>query len=118
MSGVYIPGMEMPTDCFDCQFALDGMCVAMTPVSTRRWTSEETTNYCPLIPVPDHGDLIDRTALYANAAEWEMQARHLAVTSPDARTFDKWQTILSERASFKFDVADAPTIIPADKEDT
>ena len=45
--GVYIKGMEMPKSCEVCP--LEESCVSITE--------------CPLIPVPDHGDLIDRDAL-------------------------------------------------------
>ena len=107
--GIYIPGMEMPkTGEYRCVI--------------RKWGEEITIDLygeeelCgTLLPVPDHGDLIDRNVLYAKIAEWEQQAMHLANTSPDARTFDKWSNILAERSAFKFDIADAPTVIEADR---
>lgn len=40
--------MKMPKNCFECNFAVDGLCVAMQSVRTRDWKAEETTNYCPL----------------------------------------------------------------------
>ena len=52
MSGVYIPDMEMPKNCSGCRFEHEGVCVAMNP--TRRCSSYIKTNYCPLIPLPDH----------------------------------------------------------------
>lgn len=51
--GVYIKGMKMPTRCDDCFLPLQYCPYAMKP-----------NGECPLIPVPPHGDLIDRDALY------------------------------------------------------
>jgi hypothetical protein len=76
---------------------------------------------CPLIEIPPHGDLIDRNKLYEKTAEWEAQALHMVeVTMHDEDTTEwrKWSTVLTERSAFKFDVADAPTIIPAEEEQT
>lgn len=60
-------------------------------------------------PLPKgHGDLIDRAELYNQTAEWEAQARD---------EWRWWSAVLKERGAFKHDVANAPTIIEADKED-
>ena len=108
---VLINGMEMPTGCLYCDFRNHDLC----ELWHRVWDIAINRHKdCPLVPVPDHGDLIDRSVLYAKTVEWEEQARHLSNTAPDARTFDKWATILTERSAFKYDVADASTIIPAD----
>lgn len=89
MSGVYISGMEMPMNCIDCAFGWNGWCHrinngAFVEVDMRR-------HDCPLIPVPDHGDLIDRDACVNYARDNDSHA---------------WESL-----------AYAPTIIPADKED-
>lgn len=63
MSGVYIRGMKMPTSCYECTFyrktdpVYDYCCIS-TAVP-KGYVPEN----CPLILVPDHGDLIDRDAL-------------------------------------------------------
>jgi len=78
MSGIYIPGMEMPKNCNECRFiegdTMDGLCHA-----ANRWLDDDEhwTWYaypegdidtskpanCPLVPVPDHGRLIDADML-------------------------------------------------------
>ena len=131
---VLIKGMEMPTSCHNCPMLEgdhdDGLCHAAS-----RWLDDEKYwlwyQYpegdiedskpvnCPLVPVSPHGDLIDRNKLYEKTAEWEAQALHMVeVTMHDEDTTEwrKWSTILTERSAFKFDVADAPTIIPASEE--
>jgi len=65
---ILIKGMEMPKNCGDCQFV--GCCGAH-PVD--EWpdiesivtndvigTGGERDKNCPLVPIPPHGDLIDR----------------------------------------------------------
>ena len=65
MSGIYIPGMNMPTSCVDCPIG-DSLCCGLMPGVPALWkeyTNAIRTNRrhkdCPLIPVPDHGRLID-----------------------------------------------------------
>lgn len=75
---VYIKGMEMPTSCDKCIYSawsnfyqiyvcnavrknepvlFDGKQTKSTAVSSAR------ADNCPLVPVPEHGDLIDRDKL-------------------------------------------------------
>ena len=59
-------------------------------------------------------DYISRSALYEKTAEWEAQALHMVelhLHDEDTTEWRKWSTILAERSTFKYDVADAP---PAD----
>lgn len=60
--GIYLPNMEMPKSCWDCPLLNTSPC-ACKGYST---ALEHTTNRhpdCPLVPVPDHGRLIDVDAL-------------------------------------------------------
>ena len=60
---VYIKGMEMPKSCGYCPFenhADDGYECRINGCLTEY---QKRPSECPLIPVPDHGDLIDRDAL-------------------------------------------------------
>lgn len=70
-------------------------------------------------PVPPHGDLIDREKLYEQTANWEAQALDQTLRYRPEEDRDEWRwwsAVLKERSTFKFDVADAPTIIPASEE--
>lgn len=62
--GVYIRGMEMPTSCANCELAnhFDGYNENECPFNAFSYYD------CPLTPVPPHGDLIDRDALYEDCA--------------------------------------------------
>ena len=66
MSGVYIKGIEMPKNCRECCF-LNGEADTEYGVCARCMVDGKdrdayTTQDCPILPVPDHGDLIDMTA--------------------------------------------------------
>ena len=95
MSGVYIKGMEMPESCAEClnigwQYVFE--CNLNDVESGARLGS------CPLIPVPDHGRLVDADALEYHADN---------VRDPMGRTE---KTVMWKK------IEAAPTIIPADKE--
>lgn len=115
--GIYIKGMEMPTTCGRCWFChavgndkwhcrLTGKSFASYSVG---WGSENNTGEngqqpyirrddCPLIPVPPHGDLIDRREAIIDANE---------------RAYDFWLSDDEVNASIQF-LKEQPTIVPAD----
>ena len=102
---VYIPGMEMPTSCFYCPFREkvdpdDYVCMALNKEFEETFSliAGHRHKDCPLVPVPPHGDLIDRDALQINDP-----IRSMMVFSGEI--------VIAKSAIDK-----APTIIPADKE--
>ena len=64
MSGLYIPSMKKPTNCHDCPL-VDTLenCPCREMPDKDFWDSfilsMTVHEKCPLIPVPDHGRLID-----------------------------------------------------------
>lgn len=121
--GVYIKGMKMPRNCEKClylswsNFYQIYVCNAVRKNEPVLFDGKQTkstavarsarADNCPLIPVPDHGRLIDADALheemyaleYARENEWLDGIR-------EARGVDVARVAL----------LDAPTIIPADRE--
>ena len=110
MSGIYIKGMDMPKDCDECWKKFRGFgwvehdeewgtfyCKAGKGFCTDPRTK------CPLFPVPEHGRLIDADALIAD----------IQPTDEDANTGA--DLVLN---IFLQVLKDAPTVIPADMEDT
>ena len=86
---ILIKGMKMPEHCGYCRFRYDGICHALQK-------TQYSVKECPLVELPDHGDLIDA----------EEQMRLMQACEYD--TYDDY-----ERA---FDMLDnAPTIIPAER---
>lgn len=112
---VLIKGIEMPIGCSDCPCANDE--VRFCRAAKEYIPMIGKPKFCPLVEVPTpHGKLIDADELYKETAEWEAQALH-GVNTYDRESEDwyKWTYILNERSAFKFDVADAPTVIESEK---
>lgn len=112
---VLIKGIEMPTSCFYCPFRRkvdpdNIMCIVTRECFEETYAGTiETRNRgnCPLIPVPDHGRLIDadalRQAMYHEAFETD---------SP----MQKWDSGCWIRYKmFEQMEESAPTIIPAEE---
>lgn len=101
---VLIKNMEMPTRCAEC-WLMDGedswccACRGKRITSDYRYGIKDRPEWCPLVPVPPHGDLIDRKALLADTTDMI----HSMMVFGGARvyTFDA--------------IKNAPTIIPAEE---
>lgn len=66
--GLYIKGMEMPTRCEDCfcfrhNAEYDYAYCNISSVNVLGHGNARLNN-CPLVPVPPHGDLIERKTAY------------------------------------------------------
>lgn len=104
---VLIKGMEMPTSCTDCPFkgfdrvkGRGNICTINDSITLHAVLDGLDVKFvrmgdCPLIPVPPHGDLIDRDALLQRAI-------------PHGWSTPKWVSDIA--------IEDAPTIIPAEEE--
>lgn len=59
--GVYIPDMEMPKTCANCDFVepIGLMCTRIHKFLDREDYRYERDKDCPLVEVPEHGRLID-----------------------------------------------------------
>ena len=101
MAGIYIPGMAMPTSCRECWLKMncddcEGWECYCLPLQDeigylKDLLTDKRRDDCPLVPVPDHGDLIERDrAVHELVFDYAYAAADL--------------------------VKKLPTIIPADKE--
>lgn len=75
---VIIKGMAMPETCYECRFCEEEQqypfrlyCVAHYNLIKYPRTGRLDT--CPLVELPDHGDLIDRSRLIGGFADWYIQ---------------------------------------------
>lgn len=110
--GVYIKGMEMPKSCLNCFLSRSGCRAVLKRMRAMEAGTWIPANYrhddCPLVPVPNHGDLIDREALIndmANMIPW-------AVESPE-------EIAMVDGLSAGYEaVKDAPTVIEAEEGET
>ena len=91
---VYIRGMEMPTGCRKCELMYFDGETDVCPFAGEVFPSDvERSDHCPLIPIPEHGRLIDADALIEHLGDVEY------------------------KGAVKRVLIQAPTIIPADKEE-
>ena len=106
---VYIPGIEMPKSCpcellgtgYDlfCSFA--GGIPARVKEYYECCQNDTRPSWCPLIPVPDHGDLIDKSGVAV--LSW---------------TDGEYGTDFADGVLFVLDKLDElPVVIPAEGED-
>lgn len=111
---VYIKGMEMPRGCASCKISRRNGKKMICPFIWKcEWdihdpmSADHRLDGCPLIPVPDHGRLIDADALIddmANMIPW-------VIESPE-------EIAMMDGLSAGYEaVGAAPTIIPADPAD-
>ena len=107
MSGIYIPGMEMPKSCHDCGIEQEGFwCGVADGYKDTTCFSNERREDCPLVFVPDHGRLVDVD---------EVCNRLLTLWD----TADKEKKVLVSAILADIVapiIVGTPTIIPADKE--
>ena len=96
--GVYIPGMEMPKRCGECPLSLYPHSPCWKNGGALDW--ENRPSWCPLVPVPEHGRLIDADALLEHMKKihdkWKMGGHYTPTTDDEIMTMNM------------------PTIIPAD----
>ena len=70
---ILIKGMKMPQNCDACPMLYEYRFCALTDdhASSIEWKMEEKRMpNCPLIELPDHGDLVDRDELYVNTMDY------------------------------------------------
>ena len=59
MADILILGMDKPKSCNACMFDAYGLCLINKYIEAE----DELTHDCPLVELPEHGDLIDRNEL-------------------------------------------------------
>lgn len=99
---VLIKGVKMPdgAECWNCP-CLDGEEGDCNALERKVYAGERPSD-CPLIELPDHGDLVDRDKLMMKM--WEASAY--------APNHCSW---VNARVVFAKDIEDAPVVIPAER---
>lgn len=94
--GVYLPNMEMPKSCGKCKLFDGSHAIGLfAPLGWCRVNGKEIfllsekANFCPLVPIPPHGDLIDRDALRDNNCDaFEINGADGTVLAMDVSIID------------------------------
>lgn len=95
--GIYLPDMEMPTEY--------GRCMVIFP-DGRVTTEFGSQVIATAVPVQPHGRLGDLDELHKEAVR----------RSEKAGTYDSWYNC-TDRVISAFDIANSPTVIPAESEE-
>ncbi len=78
---ILINGMEMPTSCYNCPLAMQDYTTLFgnnfnqtrnsyaCVLTHKAITSTKRNRFCPLVPVPPHGALMDRDDFFATCPE-------------------------------------------------
>lgn len=125
--GVYIKGMEMPTDCRTCQMKMnctdcEGWECCCLPLGKEIGDIGELLNDrrrddCPLVPVKPHGRLIDADALMR---EFDKAQRTMAQHGREysCSFMSSSQELSTEWYCVEDMVENAPTILEAEEGET
>lgn len=110
MSGIYIPGMEMPKSCGQCPLHKPLYHTQYCAVMNKNCAPHETIKeWCPLVSVPPHGRLID-------ADTFTKDECNSCDGACEAIPCDCLNCTADCRCDFIKDIANAPTIISAEGE--
>lgn len=104
MSGIYYVNAKMPEGCCGCPIDSDS-CGLWSEIPLER-LKDTRPESCPLIPVPDHGRLIDADALIDKIINY---SKHIQKYILDYNEYDMCAELITQLEL-------APTIISADKE--
>lgn len=114
MSGIYIPGMDMPTSCFQCKL-LDYTDTYKCRVRFESLAKEHGINisrpdWCPLVPVPEHGRLLKvlKTERECVSRDCDRNCGKCDLSMEGSEILSAYDALIAVLA--------APAIIPADKE--
>lgn len=79
--GVYIKNMEMPFTCLTCDFhrCAGGVGDFCSLTKRRQFRFKNRPKDCPLAPVPPHGALIEKNAVFELIRSFPNVDRHLPV---------------------------------------
>ena len=105
--GIYIKGMKMPSCCMFCPISNAIGCGMMNPpvLMTSKEMLADRPDWCPLVPVPPHGRLID--------ASEEIQVQMYDDQHED---FYQVKMTIDDLLSQSWIDAKSPTVIPAEEE--
>ena len=107
MADILIRDMEMPKHCIDCpcmvdKYSGDNCCLQSEEANEKITSWDDMKAGCPLVELPEHGNLIDRDA-FREENEYYL---HREFINP------KYEDTLDDL------LKDAPVIVPASKEET
>ena len=71
---VLIKGIHIPIGCAVCFYNRDARCLLLPGSGCDETNGAQRRENCPIIELPDHGDLIDRDILLSKVQKWYWEA--------------------------------------------
>lgn len=112
--GVYIKGLKMPDCCWDCPCNNDELGVCNILWIEIRFSNDRLPD-CPLLPVPDHGDLIDKKPIVDAFAIAKKNLSFLQRGVEREENIKYCQGVMVGYANSILAIDNAPVIIPAER---
>ncbi len=119
---ILIKGMQMPKNCCQCPVNMDICKRGYKYLLKHPELYDNRADDCPLIPVPEHGGLVDADAYRAEmkkrqdaCAEWRDEIK--SGGGYGTELFYRAEGFLGAMCEAKLTLDKMPTIIPADKGD-
>jgi len=114
---ILIRDMDMPANCAECRLMADGWCYSIGLEQREKISTVNRPTWCPLIPVPPHGRLIDADAFSSEMKERQTAAiKWMRESVQDHDAFIRAEATVAFLSEVKLTLDKMPTIIPADKE--
>ena len=116
---VLIKGAKPPSGCRWCYFNEDSKCALIVACNFDDTNGTQRRKDCPLIELPNHGDLIDKTDLMASLGDWQ-----LSEAPEEGQNWWLWKNVTSHELQYSIyrllgdvyeEVRDAPVVIPAER---
>lgn len=109
---ILIKGMEMPTSCESCPCktsdAFGGLGCQATGYIPLRKANQDRPDWCPFVPVPPHGRLID-------ADELRLLYDFSGYIPTGDMTEEEFDRLMCRLPVIRANIDDAPTIIEAEE---
>lgn len=112
---VLIKGIHIPTGCAVCFYNRDSRCLLLPGSGYDETNGENRRPNCPIIELPDHGDLVDRDALRDVLYHGSKNISEIQRSVKDEKTISYCQGIMVGYANSRIALDGVPVVIPAER---
>ena len=112
---VLIKGIHIPTGCAVCFYNRDTRCLLLPGLGCDESNGAQRRENCPIIELPDHGDLVDRDVLIDVLYHGSKNISEIQRGVKDEKTISYCQGIMVGYATSRIALVGAPVVIPAER---
>ena len=92
---ILIQGMEMPQNCGECAFYIDGACYGKGYRDYRSIMDTAKPDDCPLVELPPHGRLADLDQMIEDY--WD--GNHMEIDEGDLKAISQYKVVIEAEGS-------------------